>query len=533
MGLQEIFKPEKVPSGLDVIVIGSGVGGLSAAILLAQQGKNVLVLERHYVAGGFTHTFARKGYEWDVGVHYLGEVHRPRSVLRQIFDVFSEGQLRWQAMDPVYDRICFPGESYDYEAPLEAWKQRMFQAFPQETRAIELYLDAVFSVTQATKNFFMERALPPLAQRLAGPWLRKKFLRYSDRSTLEVLKGFTSNPKLIAVLTGQYGDYGLPPSQSSFAIHAIVTQHYFSGGAYPIGGSSQIAKTLINTLEKTGGKVLVKAEVAEILLRGSQARGVRLSDGTLLEAPLVVSDAGAALTFGPLLPNPPDCILPLREQLKKIGPSASHLCLYVGLQGSAQELQLNTTNYWIYPGFDHDQNFRNFLHNPQSPFPVVYLSFPSAKDPEFAARHPGRATLEAVTFAPYDGFRAWEHTEWRKRGADYEALKQDFSERLLQTLYQWVPQVRGKIDYHELSTPLSTRHFSNYQQGEIYGLNHSPIRFRQSWLRPHTPLKNLFLTGQDIVSDGVGGALMAGVLTASAITGKNLLKNLLKSKVSV
>ncbi len=528
MSLQEIFKPEKVPSNLDVIVIGSGIGGLSTAILLARQGKRVLVLERHYVAGGFTHTFARKGYEWDVGVHYLGEVHRPRSVLRQIFDSLSGSQLHWQSMDPIYDRICFPGESYDYEAPLETWKQRMFQAFPQETRAIESYLEAVFSVTQATKNFFMERALPPLAQSLAGPWLRKKFLRYSDRSTLEVLKSFTSNPKLIAVLTGQYGDYGLPPSQSSFAIHAIVTQHYFAGAAYPIGGSSQIAKTLINTLENSGGKVLVKAEVTEILLRGSQARGVKLSDGTLLEASLVVSDAGAPLTFGTLLHNPPESVLRIREQIKKIGHSASHLCLYVGLQGSAQDLQLGTTNYWIYPGFDHDQNFQDFLHNPQAPFPVVYLSFPSAKDPEFASRHPGRATLEAVTFAPYDWFRAWEHTEWRQRGADYEALKQAFSERLLQTLYQWVPQTRGKVDYHELSTPLSTRHFSNYPEGEIYGLNHSPMRFRQPWLRPHTPIKNLFLTGQDIVSDGIGGALMAGVLTASAITGKNLLKNLLK-----
>jgi all-trans-retinol 13,14-reductase len=115
-----------------------------------------------------------------------------------------------------------------------------------------------------------------------------------------------------------------------------------------------------------------------------------------------------------------------------------------------------------------------------------------------------------------------------KRGPDYGALKENLAKRLLDNVYRMVPQIRGKVDYQEVSTPLSTRHFANYAQGEIYGLDHTPARFRLKWLKPRTPVDGLFLTGQDIVSVGFGGALMGGVLAASAVLGKNVLAALLK-----
>ena len=113
-----------------------------------------------------------------------------------------------------------------------------------------------------------------------------------------------------------------------------------------------------------------------------------------------------------------------------------------------------------------------------------------------------------------------------KRGNDYEKLKETISKRLLEHLYKHLPHLRGKIDHYELSTPLSTKNFVNYKKGELYGIDHDPNRFNQSFLKPRTEIKNLFLTGQDIVTAGVGGALFAGLITASAVTGKNLLKKI-------
>ena len=160
---------------------------------------------------------------------------------------------------------------------------------------------------------------------------------------------------------------------------------------------------------------------------------------------------------------------------------------------------------------------------PTAPLPVAYLSFPSAKDPDFARRFPGRATIEVIGLAPYAWFARWQDRPWKKRGDDYERLKQQLSARLLEVLHRECPAIAGKIDHVELSTPLSTRHFAGHPHGEIYGLAHTPARFAARQLRPHTPIGGLYLTGADICTAGVGGALMGGMLTASAITRRNLL----------
>ena len=158
-----------------------------------------------------------------------------------------------------------------------------------------------------------------------------------------------------------------------------------------------------------------------------------------------------------------------------------------------------------------------------APLPVAYISGPSAKDPDFGRRFPGKATIEIVTLAPWERFQPWADKPWRKRGEDYEAKKEALAQRLLEQLFRFEPQTEDAIVLRELSTPLSTQHFTSYANGEIYGLSHDPHRFEQKFLRPKTPLKNLWLTGQDICTCGVGGALFSGFLTASAITKENLV----------
>ncbi|MGB8221963.1 MAG: hypothetical protein WCF10_05210, partial [Polyangiales bacterium] len=153
---------------------------------------------------------------------------------------------------------------------------------------------------------------------------------------------------------------------------------------------------------------------------------------------------------------------------------------------------------------------------------------PSAKDPDFDRRYPGHSTIEAVTLGPYDAFKSWENTSWKKRGAQYDELKASLSERLLDTLYKHAPATRGKVEIAELSTPLTTRNFAAHPTGEIYGLQHTALRFEQRWLRPRTPIKGLYLTGADVASAGVVGALMGGMLCSSAVLKGNVLGRVLK-----
>jgi all-trans-retinol 13,14-reductase len=508
----------------DVLVVGSGIGGLAAAALLAKHaGKRVLVLERHYTAGGYTHVFRRTGYEWDVGVHYIGDISSPRSTFGAVFNSITDGKISWEPMGDPYDRLVIGGKPFDFASGADRFRASLKSYFPAEARAIDRYVDLVRSAARSSEHYFMEKALPgPLAW-IAGPFLRRSFLRYASRTTADVLGELTQNQQLIGVLTGQWGDYGLPPSQSSFGIHALVAQHYLGGAAYPVGGASRIAAAIVPVIERAGGKVLVNAEVSRILVEGNRAVGVEMSDGRSIRVKTVISDAGAANTFGRLLPEATAGRLGLMEKLRAIGPSLAHINLYVGLRHSDEELGLGRTNLWIYPSPDHDANVARYLSDPESPLPGAYISFPSAKDPTFGERFPGRATIQVIVLAKYDWFARWEEQRWKRRDEGYEAFKQRFTDRLLEVLYANVPQVRGKVDHAELSTPLSTRHFANYAHGELYGLAHSPARFRQRFLRPQTPIRNLFLTGQDVTVCGVAGALAGGVLCASAILGRNLL----------
>ena len=508
----------------DAVVIGSGLGGLATAALLAKHaGKRVLVLERHYMPGGFTHAYRRHGYEWDVGLHYIGEVHRRETMTSKLYEHVMEGRLEWQAMDDVYDRVVMEDRVYDFPAGVDAFRERLKGYFPDEATAIDRYLETVHAAARTMGAYFAEKAVPGLVSKLAGGRMRRGALAWSRRTTREVLEELTDDRELIGVLTAQWGDYGLPPGRSSFLMHAAVARHYLEGAAYPVGGASALAGAVAPLIESTGGAIAYQADVESIVTDGNRAVGVRLGDGTEVHAPLVISNAGVLNTFERLLPVADRDRHGLGRRTESVRPSTAHLCLYAGFRKTALELGFETTNLWLYPGPDHDRNVAEFLAGTDRPLPVVYASFPSAKDPSFESRYPDRATLELITLASFEQFEPWDSTDWRERGESYEALKESYAQRMLERFERQVPGVASQIDYYEVSTPLSTSHFANYRRGEIYGVDHSPDRFEQRWLRPRTPVKGLFLTGQDVVTAGVTPALLSGYLTASAILGRNLL----------
>ncbi|MFI5301614.1 MAG: phytoene desaturase family protein [Polyangiales bacterium] len=515
------YKQQPPQGAFDAIVIGSGIGGLATAAALSKiAGKRVLVLERHYVAGGFTHAFHRPGYEWDVGVHYIGQVGSARGQLKPFFDFVTDGKLEWAPLPDVYDRIFLGDRRFDLPSGKARFAAAMKAYFPKEERAIDRYLDLVRASGRTGLPYFAERALPASIGRVVGPLLRAPHQRYASRTVADVLGELTSNTELIAVLTGQYGDYGLPPSRASFSIHAAVVGHYLGGAWYPVGGAPAIARAIEPVIAASKGQIMVSAEVERVLVESGRAVGVRMIDGRELRAPIVVSDAGVRLTFDRLLPEAP-APAALRTALTRIAPSSAHACLYLGLQHTDAELGLTGTNLWLYPDGDHDGNVARFERDPEAPLPLVYVSFPSAKDPTFAARHPGRSTIDVITIAPWSTFSKWGDSRWKKRGTEYEAAKARLAERLLDVLYKYVPQVRGKIDVQELSTPLTTRHFATHPHGEIYGLDHTPDRFRVP-LRAETHVRGLFLTGSDLATAGVAGALFGGVISASAILRRNV-----------
>ncbi len=513
------YRASRIDDDYDAIVIGSGIGGLTTAACLSKAGKKVLVLEQHYTAGGFTHSYARNGYEWDVGVHYIGDMGSPNTLARKLFDYITDGQLKWAPMDETYDRFYLGDKIVNLKAGKEQFRASLVEAFPEEEKAIDAYIRLLGKVSSGMQIYTMSKLAPTMTAPLVGKAVSLALPRYFNQTTYEVLSGLTDNEALIGAITGQWGDCGVTPKQSSFLIHALIAKHYVHGGYYPVGGASEMANTIIPVIQQGGGDVFTYADVTNILVENGRACGVRMADGHEIRSELIISNAGVINTFETLLPEAAVRKSGYPRTRQTIQPSMSHIGLYIGFKGTAAELGLPKTNFWIYPDEHHDRNVERFLDNTDSEFPVVYISFPSAKDPSYLNRYPDTATVEIVAPTTYDMFAQWKDDTWGKRGEEYEQLKQVVTDRLLEKLYEKLPQLRGKVDYVEASTPLSTDWFCRYSRGEIYGLDHTPERFDQTWLRPKTRIPGLYLTGQDILTCGVVGAMIGGLVTTLSIQG--------------
>lgn len=519
----------------DYLVIGSGMGGLTAAAMLSKLGRRVLLLEQHYVPGGFTHTFPRKGYRWDVGVHAVGEVTE-HCMTGRLLSKLTDGRLRWASLGETYDDFSFPacpefpdGLRIGFPDNPREFRDRLTAAFPDQVEAVDAYLDAVRDTAGAMKGYYLARSLPRWLIPGFGRWMARRAQRRLTQNVREVLTDLTDDARLRTVLTAQWGYHGAPPSRASFAMQALVTKHFLWGGYYPVGGSQEIAGCLTRTVEEAGGWTRILADVDEILVEKGRAVGVRLRPGRgsgedsglgeEIRARKIVSAVGVNATVRRLLPDEvleggrADDLADVRD----LEPGPAHVCLYLGFRGDIRRAGAGAANRWFYDTWDSEQEvWRVAPGDVEANAPVLYCSFPSLKDPEHEAGPEERHTGEVVTFVPWSVFERWRGTPWKKRGDDYAAFKEELQDSLLRQFLEKMPELRDFVDYVELSTPLSTDHFVRPVDGSIYGLEPTPKRFRTGVLRPKSPIRNLYFAGSEVTTVGVMGAMMGGVLATVA-----------------
>ncbi len=509
MGEQQIAK------AYDAIVIGSGIGGLACACALTRTGHKVLVLERHFVAGGLTQTFSRNGYTWDVGVHYLGEMG-PADMGRRVLDWLSGRPMEFASVGPVYDTMHFPGGfEFQYARPAEALKRELKDRFPASTTDIDAYFEAIAEAAACGRAIFSARAMPALLGRIVRVWNGRAIERWWGRSTEQALLELARDPRLRAVLAGQRPDYGPDPRVSSFGIHATVTRHYFDGAYYPLNGGKAFADALIPVIEAGGGRVRTRAEVTELLIENGSVAGVRLKDGSEQRCTMVFSDAGAQNTVLRLLPAA------LREaswvkQIASFQPSACHVQLYLGLDGDIRSAGATPSNHWFHESWElGDSLWRNPDREPVPP--VLFISFPSLKAATLSGGPPVKHTAEIVAFTDWKAFAPWEDSRIGRRPPEYADLKRLIGDRLFAQFERHFPALAPMVVEREVSTPLSTVAFTGSVQGGVYGLEPSPRRFLSESLRVRTPVPGLYLAGQDVASAGITGAMIGGVIAAAAV----------------
>jgi len=505
-----------IPKGeFDYIVIGSGMGGMTSAALLAKLGKKVLVLEQHYVPGGFTHMFKRPGFKWDVGVHAVGEV-TTHSLTGRILHALTAGTLEWASLGEVYDEFHFPDDfRIDFPDSPAKFRDNLLDAFPDEKEAIDGYLHLVRSVAKSMKTYYLSRMAPQRVGKFSELVFARGAKRFLNMLTRDAVAELTTNPRLKAIFTAQWGYYGSVPSRSSFAMQALVVKHFFHGGYYPVGGAERIATTLLGTVADAGGWTAIRADVEEILVEDGTAVGVRMAGGREVRASRVVSAAGVASTVSRLLPASYRDERWARD-IEDLTPAPAHVCLYLGFEGDIRKAGVSAANKWFYETWDMEDDQWPVTADQEElgRASVLYCSFPSLKDPEHDPGPKERHTGEIVTFVPYEAFEPWRTERWHKRGPEYEAFKEKIKEQLLAQFFEHLPDLKKHLVFAELSTPVSTEHFVRPMKGSIYGIEPTPGRFENEWLRPRAPVKNLFFSGSEVATVGVIGAMMGGVLAA-------------------
>jgi all-trans-retinol 13,14-reductase len=499
----------------DAIVIGSGIGGLACAAALAKMNHRVLVLEQQHALGGSTNSFSRNGYTWDVGLHYLSDLGP---------GLDAAVPLAWLCDGPV-DAFEF-GDTYDYvhlpdgfeialTRPEAALKRNLKEKFPDSGSQIDAYFSALKRASNALTASFILRGLPgPLAP-FYSAFKRRTIERWCGITVHDMLERTIGDPRLRAVLGAQWCDYGGIPAAASFGLHAKVARSFFNGAFYPVGGAAVLSQRMVPVIERAGGRVLVDARVEEILIEGDAATGVRTADGRIYRAARVISDAGILNTVGRLLPAAArDCAW--AEEILSFAPSHSAVVMHVGLEGDIAAHGASIYNHWFYETWDQNANLWDDPFAPGDA-PMMFVSFPTLHDP---AHDPGprlRHTAGIIVMTNADTFTGWMGARDEAAQQDYRRKKAALEAKLLAQFSRYFPKLAPLVDYYELSTPATIHSYTSAPRGAIYGIEPTPRRFLSPHLGPRTPIAGLYLAGQDVVTPGVFGALVGGMLAAGAI----------------
>lgn len=504
----------------DVVVVGSGPGGLTAGACLAAAGRRVLVLERHDLAGGNCQVFRRHHegheYEFDVGLHYIGDCG-PGGLFPSILTALGVGdRVTFRPLDPDgFDTLVFPDLELAVPAGWDHYRDRLVAAFPDEQAGIERSLQVLRDVASESRA----RAIPGAETPTFDRWAFRPLSELFDTAEL--------SPRARAVLDHWSGLYAGGPSQTAVSMHASIVDHYMRGAAYPEGGGQVLPARLAQVIEARGGEVRTLAPVEQILVEDRCARGVRLADGTTVEAPVVVSDADHTRTVLELVGREhwdPATVRWVEQATMTLGLVCVYVVVDVDLSGP-------NTNYFVFPTYETDELYDRLDRGALGDGPVfAYVAMASRKDPGNAHLcPPGHTNFQIMTLAPR-GWQWWGLDEGPAHGARYrrEAAYRDRKARLTEQLLDAAERVLGPFRDHvvhiEMATPATQERYTHSTGGTSYGYMHSPDQVGEKRPGHRTEIDGLWVVGAGTSSGhGIAGTMVGGVNCAGQILDRPLL----------
>lgn len=480
---------------MNAVVIGSGVGGLVAANLLAMRGWTVTVLEQHYRAGGYLHRFFRNGAGFDTGFHYVGAARPDQLFGKVLRHVGVYDQLDLRELDPDgFDELRLPGLTVRVPAGAERWRDRLTGLFPHQAGPLRLFFERMEAAVTAYGLYKLDPGAEPT-----------EVLPFEAISVSGVLDQVgIDDPRLRTLLASQAILYGVPPDDAPFGMHAIVSDH-FSQGAWTIaGGGDRLALVLVKALRARGGRVVFRARAERIDVVDGVATAVQTADGERFAADLVLANAHPAAVAEMV---PPGAFRKVyTDRVASTRPGLAHFGVYLRVEGDLSAIAGHNVYRLRSWGFDT-------LSTPMSAedVPFYFLSAPGS-------RETGGGKKDVVLALGLADWAAWAgHEGAHPRPEAYRTEKAALGAALVRAIQEDFPDWR--ITLVEASTPITTREFMLARGGAIYGHYHSVQQMGRYRLPMRTRVRNLIHVGQCVGFPGICGATMTAYLAVGAVVG--------------
>ncbi|MCX6204769.1 MAG: NAD(P)/FAD-dependent oxidoreductase [Bacteroidetes bacterium] len=485
----------------DVVIIGSGIGGLVCADILGKEGLTVCVIEKNKQIGGSLQTFVRDRVIFDSGVHYIGGLSEGQN-LHQIFKYLGIiDNLKLQKLDEnVFDKIIIEGDSkeYTFAQGYENFIFQLLKDFPKEEKGLRLYCDKIKEV--CTKF--------PLYNLMSGGTFNEN-ASVLDLDTRAFIESITTNKKLQSVLVGNNMLYVLQSDKTPFYVHALILNSYIESSWKCINGGSAIGKLIAKNIRKQGGVIYQNTEVEKIIIEDGKAKSVQLKDGTRILGNNFISNIH------------PEKTLELTD---------THL-IKVSYKNRIKGLENSIGGFVVNIVFKKD-SFKYIKHNfyyhkeghiwslvdyNETNWPLCYALFFSAtsNSGEYAE------SMTILTYMKFGDVEQWGNTfntvsAGIGRGEEYETFKKNKAEILINLVQKRFPELRDCIKSYYTATPLSFRDYIGNNDGAMYGIVKDYKNPLLTFISPRTKIPNLYLTGQNLHLHGILGATLSSLVTCTA-----------------
>jgi len=488
----------------DVIIIGSGLGGLECGYILSKQGYNVCILEKNAQLGGCLQTFKRGGTLFDTGFHYVGGLEEGQ-YLHKLFRFFDLLDLPWRKMDEEgFSEVVLGNKSYLLPSGHERFVDALSTYFPHQRTQLQNYTDFLKRVGDGIGDSFTNKD----SQFKASLF---------ERSAYSFLQETIDDPLLRNVLSGASLTMELCQEKLPLYIFAQINNSFIQSAWRLDGGGSLIADKLAANIRRMGGTILTKAEVTRMVEKDGQISSVEYNGGERVQGKHIISNVHPALTLS---------LVPESQQIRKIyrnritGLENTYGMFTLHLQLKEHAVPYLNRNLFIYK---EDSDVWNNAYRPGGSKTSALVSFQIPKDGTGYTNN-----IDILTPMYWEEVEQWKDTTVGKRGEEYKAFKQLIAEECLDLVSERLPELRGNIKSYHTTTPLTYRDYTGTWKGSAYGVRKDCNNVLQTILAPQTPISNLYLTGQNLNLHGILGVSMTSILTCAKVIGNiNYINELL------